>query len=147
MLSIDQLKLKTAEILSLGGLWRFPAIPYKTCLQCVVTLNCNFSFGITPPPIHILYLYENCPEKGWSNFRKPAGRSRGGELQEVVESKSLRWKGCYFGGISVNSSLKRQSVSYGDTMLPCVITRQRLKRIVFQPLFWRIYVYSAWNNS
>lgn len=37
---------------------------HKPCPQCVVTLNCNFSFASSPPPICVLYLYENCSEKG-----------------------------------------------------------------------------------
>lgn len=118
----------------------------KPCPQCVVTLNYNFSFASSPPPICVLYLYENCSETEWSNVCDPTGRS-GGELQEVVEGKSLCWKGCYFGGISVHSSLKRLSVGYGDTILPCAITLQRVNKIVFRSLFWRIYVHSAWNNS
>lgn len=119
----------------------------KTCLRCVVTLNSNFSVAFSPPPIHILYLYENCSEKGWNNLHEPIGRSRE-HLQEVMESRSWCWKGCCcFGGISVNSSLKRQSVSCGGTVLPCVISLQRVNRIAFRSLFWRIYAYSAWNNS
>lgn len=123
---------------------------HKTCLRYMVTLSYNFSlsynFAFSPPPIHILYLYENCSEKGWNNFHEPIGTSRE-HLQEVVDSRSWCWKGCFFGGISMNSSLKRQSVSCGDTVLPCVISLQRVNRIVFQSLFWRIYVYSAWNTS